>query len=157
MSELKELMGQNIPEIIIGLVLILLCFKSLSELFDWFKNKIKLAFVKNEKLETDHDILMKHNVILDEQKKQIDKIVNTVENITVKLDNMRLREDESERRKLKDRIAQAYRTYRDKGEWTEMEREAFVGLIEDYEERGGKNSFVHDICQPESYTWKIIK
>ena len=157
MSEIKELLGLNFPEIILGMVIILLCFKSMSELYDWFKKRLRARFVKSEKMETDHELLMRHNQELKEQKKQIDKIFDSVESITVKLDNMSIREDESERRKLKDRIAQAYRSYHDKGEWTSMEKEAFSGLIEDYESRGGKNSFVHEICQPESYTWKVVK
>lgn len=157
MSEIKELLGLNFPEVILGMVIILLCFKSMSELYDWFKKRIKARFVKDEKLETDHDLLMKHNIELKEQKKQIDKIVNSVDGIIEKLETMSKREDESERRKLKDRIAQAYRDYHEKGEWTRMEQEAFWGLIEDYESRGGKNSFVHETCQPESYTWKIIQ
>ena len=157
MSEIRELLGLNFPEIILGMVVILLCFKSMSELYDWFKKRLRARFVKSEKMETDHELLMRHNQELKEQKKQIDRIFDSVESITVKLDNMSIREDESERRKLKDRIAQAYRSYHDKGEWTSMEKEAFFGLIEDYESRGGSNSFVHEICQPESYTWKIVK
>ena len=38
-----------------------------------------------------------------------------------------------------------------------MEKEAFDGLIEEYEEAGGNNSFVHDIVMPESYTWELVE
>ena len=69
---------------------------------------------------------------------------------------MEKKTDDSERAKLKDRIAQAYRKHHESGEWTRMDKEAYEGLIRDYEAHGGKNSFVHDICEPESFTWKII-
>ena len=156
MSELRELLNMNFPEIIIGIVIILLVFKFLSELYDWFKRKIRAVFKKDETAETDHNLLMKHSIELNETKDQVEKLLISVENLTNKLDEMAKRDDESERRKLKDRIAQAYRSYHEKGSWTNMEREAFLGLIEDYESHGGKNSFVHDVCQPESYTWEIV-
>lgn len=57
---------------------------------------------------------------------------------------------------IKDRISQAYRIYHEKGEWSYMEKESFGDLIRDYEAHGGKNSFVHDTCEPESNLWKVI-
>ena len=75
---------------------------------------------------------------------------------------MQQKTDESERHKLHDRIGQSYRYYHDRyirqcpeGVWTEMEKMAFNGLIQDYENHGGKNSFVHDKCLPESLLWTI--
>lgn len=38
-----------------------------------------------------------------------------------------------------------------------MEKEIMDDLIGGYEAAGGKNLFVHDTVQPESYQWKIIK
>ena len=37
-----------------------------------------------------------------------------------------------------------------------MEKEALEGLIKQYEEHGGKNSFVHSIVEPEMQKWKVI-
>lgn len=75
---------------------------------------------------------------------------------------MQRKSDESERHKLHDRIGQSYRYYHERfinnapgGVWTKMEKEAFDGLILDYENHGGKNSFVHTVCQPESAQWTI--
>lgn len=79
-----------------------------------------------------------------------------MEQIIAKLDRMEAKSDASELAKLKDRIAQAYRKYHEAGKWTRMDKESYDGLIRDYEAHGGSNSFVHTICEPESYTWEII-
>ena len=61
------------------------------------------------------------------------------------------------RAEMKDKISQLYRYYHEKQEWNDMEREAFNDLIDEYEDAGGKNSFVHSVVQPESYLWKVVE
>lgn len=61
------------------------------------------------------------------------------------------------RAEMKDKISQLYRYYHEKQVWNDMEREAFNDLIDEYEDAGGSNSFVHSVVQPESYTWKVIE
>lgn len=157
MSEIKELMGLNIAEILFGLFIILLSFKVVMELFDWCLKRLKCRLKKNESIESDHEILLKHTKELEAQKEQMQKLGESMAVVVQKLDDMKERDDSSQRRKLKDRIAQAYRVYHEKQQWTYMEKDAFMGLVEDYESHGGQNSFVHDICLPESYTWKIVE
>jgi len=70
---------------------------------------------------------------------------------------MQKKSDASERARLKDRIGQAYRNYHERGSWSEMEKESFEGLIYDYEQHGGENSFIHSICEPESFYCSIRK
>ena len=79
-----------------------------------------------------------------------------MEQIIDKLNLMEAKNDASELAKLKDRIAQAYRKYHEAGKWTRMDKESYEGLIQDYEAHGGSNSFVHTICEPESFTWEIV-
>ncbi len=62
----------------------------------------------------------------------------------------------SERARLKDRIGQIYRHYHSIKEWNTMEKEALEDLINEYENAGGENSFVHSVVQKEMYTWKEI-
>lgn len=69
--------------------------------------------------------------------------------------NMQEKADATERARLKDRISQSYRYYHEKQMWNMMEKEAFQDLIRDYEAHGGKNSFVHTICDPESCSWEL--
>ena len=69
---------------------------------------------------------------------------------------MQDKNDLQEKARLKDRISQVYRYYHKEQKWTSMEKESFSDLIRSYEASGGKNSFVHSICEPESETWEII-
>ena len=61
-----------------------------------------------------------------------------------------------ERNKLRDRLLQSYRYYSAKGEWTEMEAEAFWDLFKDYEDAGG-NGYVHTVVQPGMNRLKVTK
>lgn len=96
------------------------------------------------------------NALSNELKVTKDEFMKAIDNLSKQMTSMSEKTDETVRARLKDRIAQSYRHYHEKQEWTSMDKEAFLGLIEDYERHGGKNSFVHSICEPELYTWKVI-
>lgn len=88
-----------------------------------------------------------------------DQFAALSENVTCIADsvhNMQEKNDASNRSRFKDRIAQSYRFYHQRKEWTHMEKEAFEDLIRSYEAAGGMNSFVHSICEPESQTWTVV-
>ena len=92
-----------------------------------------------------------------EQSFQIQKeLVDAIDRIDHKLDVTHEKTNKRVRAELKERIGQSYRYYHSKGQWNDIEKEALEGLIEEYEEAGGNNSFVHDIVVPESYTWKLV-
>lgn len=100
-----------------------------------------------------------------EQSLEIQKqLTDSIHIISEKLDAMNVKQAQLEekhnkriRAEMKDKISQLYRYYHEKQEWNDMEREAFNDLINEYEDAGGSNSFVHTIVQPESYTWKVIE
>ena len=100
-----------------------------------------------------------------EQSFEIQKeLTDAIHVISDKLDAMNIKQAQLEekhnkriRAEMKDKISQLYRYYHEKQEWNDMEREAFNDLINEYEDAGGSNSFVHTIVQPESYTWKVIE
>lgn len=92
------------------------------------------------------------------------QLTDSIHIISEKLDAMNVKQAQLEekhnkriRAEMKDKISQLYRYYHEKQEWNDMEREAFNDLIDEYEDAGGSNSFVHTIVQPESYTWKVIE
>lgn len=85
--------------------------------------------------------------------KAINDKINVLSQMILDMQN---KADTSKRAELKDRISQSYRYYHAKGQWNSMEKEAFDGLIRDYESHGGENSFVHSVCEPESCTWEIV-
>lgn len=86
----------------------------------------------------------------------LDKIRDKVDLLSKEINDMQERNDSKDRAKLKDRIAQSYRYYHKEQKWTSMDKESFHDLIRSYELAGGKNSFVHSTCEPESETWEVI-
>lgn len=66
------------------------------------------------------------------------------------------RENKRARAELKDRIGESYRFFHTTKRWNSMEKEALEDLIQEYEDAGGKNSFVHSVVQEEMYTWELI-
>lgn len=174
MDSITNLFEIDYVAVFVSICTILVAFKTLSSLFEWFINKWGLETKGMRRGREKEDLLIAtadELKILREQrkedvaqsirhdeliKKDLVNVMDLVNEINNKLDAMEKKNDESERTRLKDRIAQAYRKYSESGEWTEMDKESYEGLIKDYEAHGGENSFVHKICEPESYTWKII-
>ena len=72
------------------------------------------------------------------------------------VEEMQRRNDDAERSKLKDRIAQSFRYHKSKGHWSSMDREAFNDLVKSYEMAGGENSFVHTVCIPVTLQLDIV-
>lgn len=87
---------------------------------------------------------------------KFDTLTTNINNIATNVHDMQDKNDASDRARIKDRIAQSYRFYHEKKQWTHMEKEAFEDLIASYEAAGGTNSFVHSICEPECQTWIIV-
>lgn len=174
MDSIIELSKTNLPTLFIGIFMLMSAVVAMSTIIGKFSEVIGKPVSWIRKKNEDHQLLLttaqnlnalqlkheedvkqsiRHDDII---KKELSKVSTTMTNISEKLDTMQRKNDESEIAKLKDWIAQAYRKYHEIGEWTEMDKESFNGLIADLESRGEHNTFVHDICQPESYTWKII-
>lgn len=138
-------------------------FKIIGKTLKWFNKQnqdhellITTTNTLNE-LQKRHEEDVKQSIRHDDMiRNDLSKLTETVNTMIDKLDVMEEKRNASEKAKLKDRIAQAYRKYHEDGKWTKMDKEAYLGLIKDYENHGGTNSFVHEICEPESYTWEII-
>lgn len=164
----------DFPSLLIGLFLTVEALKWCTNVLEWCSRKCGIEFRWLRKRNEDHELLLsttKRLALLENQrsidvkesirhdkaiKEDLSKVASVVDQIIDKLDLMEAKHDASELAKLKDRIAQAYRKYHETGKWTRMDKESYDGLIKDYEAHGGSNSFVHTICEPESYTWEIV-
>lgn len=145
--------------VIAGLAL----FSSIGKLWEYFIEKTGITTKRKIRETATAEMITRHDediVKLRECDKNIEESVRqiaiTVENLNCKIDRMQDKIDSGKRAQLKDRIGECYRQYHERGSWTAMEREAFNDLVKSYEHHGGTNSFVHDICLPESYTWKVV-
>ena len=131
--------------------------------FDWIVERFGLQSKRQIKeAKQDKDI----NELKDRAKKtdeNIEKIYasisglkDSIDEVSAKVSDLQRKTNDAERNKLRDRIGQGYRYYRQKGQWNHIEKEAFEGLIESYEAAGGTNGFVHTKVIPESLTWEVV-
>ena len=139
----------------------------MTALNQWAKRKqekdelLKIIYSTKEKVEQ----YAENRVHDREQSFEIQKqLTDSINALSDKLDAMNLKQNELEekhrkriRAEMKDKISQLYRYYHERGKWNDMEREAFNDLIDEYEDAGGSNSFVHTVVQPESYTWEVVE
>jgi len=174
MDEVKEVLTLDWRAVLIGIVAIAAFFKVAVDFIKWLVKQFGIEFKSDREKREQHDLLMKTINRMDEMEKihehtskearhyderlkdSIDNITKAIDRLSKKVDRMEEKSDATERADLKDRIAQRYRKYTVERQWTSMEKESFMGLIRDYEAHGGKNSFVHDICEPESFTWLVV-
>ena len=120
------------------------------------KQKRQLA---EEKQNNDIDELREHAKKTDES---FDKISASIEDlkkdmkdISTQVDNLQKRIDENNISKMGDRLIQGFRYYKDKQQWTTMEKWAFDNLSKAYLKSGG-DSYVEDVVIPASKLWKVV-
>lgn len=118
--------------------------KSINE-FEDHNSDIKKHNKDIAKLKMDNQTL--HN--------DINNLSNNIKNIEKMIQEMQIKNDERERARLKNEISKAYQRFHKTRKWSSMEKEAMEDLIEQYEDCGGLNSFVHKKVQVEMYTWEV--
>ena len=106
----------------------------------------------HEKHEEDTQQSIKHDKII---KEELSMLTNTVNSIATNLEDMERKNNETKVKELKDTLINYYNKYRVVGEWSELEKEAFWELFEDYEARGG-NGFIHSIVEPVMRELKVV-
>ena len=106
----------------------------------------------HEKHEEDTKQSIKHDKII---KEELSMLTNTVNSIATNLEDMERKNNETKVKELKDTLINYYNKYRVVGEWSELEKEAFWELFEDYSARGG-NSYIHSIVEPVMRELKVV-
>lgn len=120
--------------------------------FAWTK-KIREQEERNAKIDKHMDDIDKQTTAI---KEDIIALTATVGKLSESMEIMQSKQCASERARLKDRILQAYRLYKKKGTWSEMEREAMLGLIQSYRENGEYNTYVNEVIAVDIENFKII-
>lgn len=152
---IMELAGEAIMTAVIFIFAVLFAFQEILKLKDWFCDRFGIRTKSSIRKEGEAEMLLVHDNDLAAIKRDIRSTYEKIDVLAQMLLDMQNKNDASERARLKDQISNGYRFYHNRKSWTNMEKEAFMGLIKDYEMHGGRNSFVHTICEPESCTWKI--
>lgn len=94
--------------------------------------------------------------IREEMYEVIDRQSNGIKELKDIITNMEIRNSKTKRAEIKEKIERLYSECHPNMTCTEMAFETLQDLIEEYEEHGGKNSFVHSIVEPEMLTWNKI-
>ena len=143
-------------EIVVAVIAGFIVVQFLIKLFDYFRERfgITTAATRREKEQSEAITTLKSE--MEQIKQDQTEVMACLTGLKKSVDDMQKKQDAADRARLKDRIAQSYRQYKEKGCWTSIEKEAFNDLVLSYEEAGGENSFVHDICVPASLGWNVI-
>lgn len=87
-----------------------------------------------------------------------DRIKNSesINNLTKIVIDMQKKNSKTKRAEIKEKIERIYSECHPAMTCTDMQFETLKDLIEEYEEHGGTNSFVHTTVEPEMHTWRKI-
>lgn len=106
------------------------------------------------------DIQHKWEEIISNVEKTIQDVNEKQEQLMDRINQLESRISERERNKLRDRLLQSHRYYTSKEKnplqsWTELEKEAFEKLFNDYEEVGG-NGYLHTVVLPDMEKLEVV-
>lgn len=121
----------------------------------WRKNKNEeedfqtLVYSLRDSVQELSNKVEKQHKVMNLQSEGIKELKETVLKIQEK-------NSKTKRAEIKEKIERIYRECSPTKTCTDMAFETLKELIEEYEEHGGINSFVHTTVQPEMYTWKRV-
>lgn len=88
-------------------------------------------------------------------KDDLDKVSDKMDSLSIQITNMQNKIDKTEMAKLKDNLVYYYKKYKDIGEWSQLESDAFWDLFRRYEAHGG-NGFMHSKVEPTMRELNIV-
>ena len=165
MDAINELLHIDFPYVFISIFVILFATKAIFTLFEWIVDKLGIETGRMRQKREEHELLIKTSeeltVLKDKHeesvresirhdqmiKDDISNLADTVNSIADTLDDMKKRENDTKLKELKDSLVRYYNKYKDVGEWSKLEKDAFWDLFDDYSDRGG-NNYVHSVIEP---------
>jgi len=165
MSAIKELTTLDFSLVFVSVFIILIGIKAIVSLFEWFIEKVGLETKSMRKRKEEHNLLIqtsqgliqlqeKHEEAVrqsirhDEMiKADISSLTEKVNEIADTLSVMQKKDNETKLKELKGSLIRYYHKYKDIGEWSKLEKDAFWDLFDDYEKRGG-DGYIHTIVEP---------
>lgn len=158
MGEIQAVLeSPNKVTIFLTVIAAFVAIQFLIKLYDWFVSRYGIQTKKSVREEQQQESINNMKTEMNQIKRDQESLMKSMKDLKSAMSDMQSKADAWERARLKDRIGQAYRYYNSIGKWNHMEKDAFDDLIESYEQAGGKNSFVHDVCLPRSMQWEIVE
>lgn len=165
MSAIKELTTLDFSLVFVSVFIILIGIKAIVSLFEWFIEKLGLETKGMRKRKEEHNLLIqtsqgliqlqeKHEEAVTQSirhdeiiKADISSLTDKVNEIADTLSVMQKKDNETKLKELKGSLIRYYHKYKDIGEWSKLEKDAFWDLFDDYEKRGG-DGYIHTIVEP---------
>lgn len=165
MDAIQELLNINFSVFLLQFFAILFGIKAIVSILEWVLDKLGLETKSMRKKREEKNLLkqtadslvsLQNQQAADRQvstqhdkmiKNDLAKLSITVDSIVNTLAEMQRKDNESELKRLKDSLVRYYNKYKNIGEWSKLEKDAFWDLFDDYEQRGG-DGFVHSIIEP---------
>lgn len=165
MNAIKELTTLDFSLVFVSVFIILISIKAIVSLFEWFIEKLGLETKGMRKKKEEHNLLIqtsqgliqlqekheesvrqsiRHDEII---KADISSLTDKVNEIADTLSDMQKKDNETKLKELKGSLIRYYHKYKDIGEWSKLEKDAFWDLFDDYENRGG-DGYIHTIVEP---------
>lgn len=165
MNAIKELTTLDFSFVFVSVFIILIGIKAIVSLFEWFIEKLGLETKGMRKKKEEHNLLIqtsqgliqlqekheesvrqsiRHDEII---KADISSLTDKVNEIADTLSVMQKKDNETKLKELKGSLIRYYHKYKDIGEWSKLEKDAFWDLFDDYEKRGG-DGYIHTIVEP---------
>ena len=173
MDSITELTNVDFPSLFVSIFIVLIGIKAIVSVSEWAIEKIGLETKWMRKQREEHELLIQTSqnlTILQEKhdesvrqsirhdeiiKSDIASLTNTVNGIAATLSDMQAKENETKLKEIKGSLIRYYNKYKEIGEWTKLEKDAFWDLFDDYEKRGG-DGYIHTIVEPTMRELKEI-
>lgn len=160
MTYIEKLLSINAVSVVTVLFLLLLASVEAFNAVTKFLSCFGLDNRWSRQRKAERDMLLNHEAQLRDVSGDVRAIKDNVNALSQLVVEMQEKSDASERAKLKDRLTQAYRYYKDQAEktgvldWSELEEDAFWSMYDDYVKRGG-NHYVRDTIEPYMREFKV--
>lgn len=103
-----------------------------------------------------HDESVKQSIKHDKEiKNDLILVSDKMDSLSIQISAMQKKIDETEMAKLKDNLVYYYKKYKDIGEWSQLESDAFWDLFKRYEAHGG-NGYIHSVVEPAMRELAIV-
>lgn len=155
MEMITELLKLESSPLIIGFFILLSAVIAMYEIIGKFSKIIGKPVKWVKEKEKDHELLRQTaDSLLSLEEKHV-SLTEMVNGITNTLAEMQKKENDTKLKELKDSLIRYYNKYKQSGEWSKLEKDAFWDLFEDYEKRGG-DGYIHTIVEPVMREMKEI-
>lgn len=162
MSDIERILAMDWKNGILFIAAVIIVSVFMIQKFDWIVEKIGIKSrrqLAEEKQDREICELKNHAIKTDGNIEKIlagmDELKTSIGEVSEQVKVLQDKNDINEAARLKDRIAEGYRYWHERGEWTSRDKESMEDLIKAYNQYS-ENSFVHSVVEKEMPQWKVI-